>query len=158
LSIIAKEIILARKAADAMRQPARMAGNEIWFIKCMGSSKDIRIFPPSLAYSFRSLLQWPRSIDPAILALRNSMAADRLEARQHVHQLIEQLGPEQIDAVARLLEVMVEPDDEPLSDDNRRAVIASREYFRKNPGQSVSFEELAAECGFTMDQIRDRKD
>ena len=86
------------------------------------------------------------------------MAADTLEARQHIHQLIEQLGPEQIDAVARLLEVMVDPDDEPFSDEDRRAVTASREYFQQNPGQSVSFEELAAECGFTMDQICDRKD
>ena len=86
------------------------------------------------------------------------MAADTPEARQHVHQLIEQLGPDQIDAVARLLEVMVEPDDEPLSDEDRRAVSASREYFQQHPGQSVSFEELAAECGFTMDQIRDHKD
>jgi len=86
------------------------------------------------------------------------MAADTLEARQHVHQLIEQLGPEQIDAVARLLEVMVDPDDEPLTDEDRRAVAVSREYFQQNPGQSVLFEELAAECGFTMDQICDRKD
>jgi hypothetical protein len=86
------------------------------------------------------------------------MAADTLEARQHVHQLIEQLGPEQIDAVARLLEVMVDPDDEPLTDEDRRAVSASREYFRQHPAQGVSFEELAAESGFTMDQIRDHKD
>jgi hypothetical protein len=86
------------------------------------------------------------------------MAADTLEARQHVHQLIEQLGPEQIDAVTRLLEVMVDPDDEPLSDQDRRAVSTSREYFRQHPAQGVSFEELAAECGFTMDQIRDHKD
>lgn len=86
------------------------------------------------------------------------MAVDILEDRQHVHQLIEQLDPEQIAAVARLLEVMVDPDDEPLTAEDRRAVTASREYFEKNPGQSVSFEELAAECGFTMDQIRGHKD
>ena len=86
------------------------------------------------------------------------MAENTLEAKQHVHQLIEQLGPDQIDAVARLLEVMVDPDDEPLSDADRRAVSASREYFRKNPGQGVPFEQLAADCGFTMNQIRDYKD
>jgi hypothetical protein len=85
------------------------------------------------------------------------MAADTIEVRQHVHQLIEQLGPDQVDAVARLLEVMVDPDDEPLSEEDRSAVSASREYFRQNPGQGVSFEQLA-ECGFTMDQIRDHKD
>jgi hypothetical protein len=86
------------------------------------------------------------------------MAADTIEARQHVHQLIEQLGPDQVDAVARLLEVMVDPDDEPLSEEDRRAVSASREHFRQNPEPGVSFEQLAADCGFTMDQIRDHKD
>jgi hypothetical protein len=45
---------------------------------------------------------WPTSVDPAILAVRKLMAADILEDRHHVHELIEQLGPEQIDAVARL--------------------------------------------------------
>jgi len=86
------------------------------------------------------------------------MAADTIEARQHVHQLIEQLGPDQVDAVARLLEVMVDPEDETLSEEDRLAVASSREYFRQNPGQSVPFEQLAAECGFTMDQIRGHKD
>jgi hypothetical protein len=75
-----------------------------------------------------------------------------------LQRLIEQLGPEQIDAVARLLEVMIDPEDEPMSDEDRRAVAASREYFQQNPRQTVSFEELAAECGFTIDQIRHHQD
>jgi hypothetical protein len=86
------------------------------------------------------------------------MAADTLEAKQHVHQLIEQLGPDQIAAVLQLLEVMVEPEDEPLSEEDRRAVAASREYFRQNPEGGISFEQVVADCGFTIDQIRDRKD
>ena len=53
---------------------------------------------------------------------------------------------------------MVDPDDEPLSEEDRRAVSASREHFRRNPEPGVSFEQLAADCGFTMDQIRDHKD
>ena len=87
------------------------------------------------------------------------MAADTLEARQHARELIDQLGPHQMAAVVQLLEVMVEPDDdESLNEEDRRAVATSREYFRQNPGEGVSFEQLAAECGFTMDQIRDHKD
>jgi hypothetical protein len=87
------------------------------------------------------------------------MHANAFETRQHVHELIEQLGPAQIDAVARLLEVMVEPDDdEPLTEEDRGAVASSREYFRRNPGEGVSFEQFAAECGFTTDQVRDHKD
>jgi hypothetical protein len=87
------------------------------------------------------------------------MAADTLEAKEHAHQLLDQLGPDQIAAVLQLLKVMVEPEDEePLSEEDRRAVAASREYFRRNPEGGVSLEQVAAECGFTMDQIRDYKD
>jgi hypothetical protein len=86
------------------------------------------------------------------------MAADTLEAKQHVHQLIEQLGPDQIAAVLQLLEVMVEPGDEPLTEEDRGAVAASREYFRQNPEGGIPFEQVVADCGFTMDQIRDHKD
>ena len=82
------------------------------------------------------------------------MAADTLEAKQHVHQLIEQLGPDQIAAVLQLLEVMVEPEDEPLTEEDRRAVAASREYFRQNPEGGIPFEQVVAECGLTMDQVR----
>jgi hypothetical protein len=86
------------------------------------------------------------------------MAADALEAKQHAHQLLDQLGPDQIAAVLQLLEVMVEPEDEPLTEEDRRAVAASREYFRQNPEGGVPLEQVAAECGFTIDQIRDHKD
>ena len=86
------------------------------------------------------------------------MAADILEAKQHAHQLLEQLGPDQIAAVLQLLEVMVEPEDEPLTGEDRRAVAASREYFRQNPEGGVTLEQVAADCGFTMDRIRGHKD
>jgi hypothetical protein len=78
-------------------------------------------------------------------------------AREHVHELVEQLGPAQIAAVSQLLEVMVETEEEPLSEEDVRVIAASREHFQKNPGAGVSFEEFAAECGFTMDQIVDNK-
>jgi hypothetical protein len=78
--------------------------------------------------------------------------------KQHVHELVEQLGADQVAAVLHLLEVMVEPADEPLSDDDRRAVAASREYFERNPESGVPFEKFAAECGFTMDQVLGHRD
>jgi len=80
-----------------------------------------------------------------------------VEAKQHAHELLEQLSPDQIAAVVQLLEVMVEPDDEPLTEEDRRAVAASREYFRQNPEGGVSFEQVVADLGFTMDQIRGNK-
>ena len=77
-----------------------------------------------------------------------------LEAKQHAHELLDQLSADQVAAVLQLLEVMVESDDDPLSDEDRRAISASREYFRQNPEGGVSFEQVVADLGFTMDQIR----
>jgi hypothetical protein len=80
------------------------------------------------------------------------MATDTLEVKEHAHKLIDQLGPGQIEAVVRLLEVMVQDDDE-LTDEDRRAVAASREYFRRG-GEGISFEQVVTECGLSMDEIR----
>jgi hypothetical protein len=52
---------------------------------------------------------------------------------------------------------LAEPDDEPLTEEDRRAVVASREYFRQNPEGGVTFEQVPADLGFTMDQIRSDK-
>ena len=77
--------------------------------------------------------------------------------RQQAHQLIDQLGAAQFDAVVRLLEVMLRGDDEELTAEDRRAVAASREYFRQNPEGGIPFEQVVAECGLTMDQVRHHK-
>ena len=77
--------------------------------------------------------------------------------KQHAHQLLDQLGPGQLDAVVKLLEVMVHPDDT-LSEEDRQAVAASREFFRQNPDGGIPFEQVVAECGFTMDEVRNYKD
>jgi hypothetical protein len=75
--------------------------------------------------------------------------------KQHAVELLDQLGPSQLAAVVHLLEVMIQ-EEEPVTEEDRRAVSASREYFRQNPEGGISFEDLAAECGFTMDQIRNQ--
>jgi hypothetical protein len=83
------------------------------------------------------------------------------ETRQHAHELLDRLEPIQVAAVVHLLEVMIHDDDdglgqEELTEEARRAIVASREYFRKG-GEGVSFEQVVAECGFNMDQIRSSK-
>lgn len=83
------------------------------------------------------------------------MAADTLQAK--AHELLGQLGPGQLAAVVHLLEVMLDDEDDQLTDEDRQAIADSREYFRRNPDGGVSFEQVAAECGFTMDQIRNNK-
>jgi nitrate reductase beta subunit len=77
--------------------------------------------------------------------------------RQQAHQLLDQLSAAQFDAVVRLLEVMLPGDDEKPTAEDRRAVAASREYFRQNPQGGVPFEQVVAECGLTMDQVRHHK-
>jgi hypothetical protein len=80
--------------------------------------------------------------------------------KQHVHQLLDQLGPGQLAAVVQLLEVMIHPaaeeEEEPLTEEDRRAVAQSREWFAKNP-EGIPFEQVVAECGFTMDEISGHK-
>ena len=81
------------------------------------------------------------------------MAADSPDTKQHAHQLLDQLGPGQIAAVVHLLEVMVHDDEDELTEEDRRAVAASREYFRKG-GEGLSLERVAAGVGVSMDQVR----
>lgn len=79
--------------------------------------------------------------------------------RQHAHQLLDQLGPGQFDAVAKLLEVMtLDEDGEELTEADRRAVAASRDYFRQNPEGGIPFEQVVADCGLTIDQVRHHQD
>jgi hypothetical protein len=80
--------------------------------------------------------------------------------------MLDQLGPGQLDAVVRLLEVLTDPenvpirkapiDDEPESAEEARAVAASKEWFKNHQG--IPFEEVVADLGFTMEQIREHKE
>jgi len=49
--------------------------------------------------------------------------------------------------------ILSDDDEEPAAED-RRALAASREYFRQNPEGGIPFEQVVAECGFTVDQVR----
>lgn len=79
--------------------------------------------------------------------------------------MLDQLDPSQLDAVLRLLEVLTVPvttihdaplDDEPVSEEEERAVAASKEWFKHNDG--IPFEDVVASLGLTMDQIRENKE
>ena len=87
------------------------------------------------------------------MIVENAMAPDK----QHAHELLDQLGPGQFAAVVQLLETMVYDEDEELTGADREAVAASREYFRKNPEGGVPFDQVVADLGVTMDQVRRRK-
>jgi hypothetical protein len=85
------------------------------------------------------------------------MALDLQQERQQAHALLDLLPAAKLGAVRSLLEVMIDDDeDEELTDEDRRALRASDEYFRKG-GQGLPFEQVVADLGFTMEQIRGAK-
>ena len=80
------------------------------------------------------------------------MAVNTLEAK--AHELLGHLGPAKLAAVVQLLEVMIhdEDEDEEISAEEEAAVARSKEWFQHNEG--IPFEQVVADLGFTMDQIR----
>jgi hypothetical protein len=86
------------------------------------------------------------------------MALDLQQERRHAHALLDMLPPNKLGAVRSLLEVMVEDNEgDLLTEEDRAAIAASREYFRRG-GEGLSFEQVITDLGFTMDQVRDHKD
>jgi hypothetical protein len=73
--------------------------------------------------------------------------------KEHAHELLERLAPGQLAAVVHLLEVLARDERDELTDEDRRIIAESREYFRQG-GEGLSFDQLLAECGFTMGQIK----
>jgi hypothetical protein len=71
--------------------------------------------------------------------------------KQQVHELIDRLAPSQVTAVRGLLEAMIDPvaraianapvDDEPESEQERKAVAEARAWLKENGGKGVPHEE-----------------
>ena len=75
--------------------------------------------------------------------------------KQHAIELLDRLEPGQLAAVVQLLETIVPRDeeDEAISVEEEATVARSKEWFRHHEG--IPFEQIVAELGLTMDQIRD---
>lgn len=77
---------------------------------------------------------------------------------QHAHQLLDQLGRDQLTAVVKLLEVMIEPfshklanaplEDEEISGEEEQDVAQAREWRKHN--KPVPHEDVLADFGLTM--------
>jgi hypothetical protein len=88
------------------------------------------------------------------------------DTRQHAHELIDRMPETQLSALVGLLETIVDPvavalrdapiDDEPMTEEEERAVKESREWFKHNPG--IPFEQVVAELGFTMEDVKNYQD
>jgi hypothetical protein len=88
------------------------------------------------------------------------VAADK----QHAHKLIEQLAPGQVPAAIGMLERLLDPvaraianapvDDEPESEDERKAGAKSKTWFKERGGQGIPHEEVLAEFGLSPDDLK----
>ncbi len=86
--------------------------------------------------------------------------------RQHAHELIDRLPEAQLSALVGLLESIVDPvaaalrnapvDDEPVTEEEERAVAEAREWLKQNAG--IPFEQVVAELGFIMEEIKNCQD
>jgi hypothetical protein len=84
--------------------------------------------------------------------------------KQHAHQLLDQLDPGQLAAVGHLLEVMVDPiarsiaaappDDEHVTEEDRRRFHEGKAWFAKRGGKGIPMEEVLAQTDATLDDIR----
>jgi hypothetical protein len=90
------------------------------------------------------------------------MAADK----QHAHKLIELLSPSQVPAAVGMLESLLDPvaraianapiDDEPVTEEEERALAESREWSKHNKG--IPHEQVLAEMGITQEEIDNYKE
>jgi hypothetical protein len=85
------------------------------------------------------------------------------DTRQHVHELIDRLPAPQLTAVARLLEVMVDPvaravakapaDNEPATDEDRRRLQSGQVWFAQRDGRGIQMEEVLADFGLKTEDF-----
>jgi hypothetical protein len=78
--------------------------------------------------------------------------------RQHAHQLLDELRPAQFDAIARLLEVMVEPlpqslalapaEDEDITSETAASLERARNSLAR--GEGIPHEEILREFGLSQ--------
>lgn len=89
-----------------------------------------------------------------------------IDDKQHAHDLLERIPSDQMTAAVRFLEFLIlnpvdrvlattPEEDEEISEAEEAAVARSKEWFKHNEG--IPFEQVAAELGFTLEQIRNHR-
>ena len=84
--------------------------------------------------------------------------------KQHAHELIERLPAKQIATAVRFLEFMLldpvarvvataPPDDEPVTDEDRRRFHDGQAWFRQRGGKGIPMEDVLAEFGLKPEDI-----
>jgi hypothetical protein len=93
------------------------------------------------------------------------MQTDPQHERRQAHAYLDHLPDAQMSAVRNLLETMLDPvsralanapmEDEEIGEEEELAVARSKEWFKHNDG--IPFEQVVADLGFTMEQIRNHR-
>ncbi len=107
----------------------------------------------------------PAKKEPKVRDLTDLVKAFRPAIeKHHAHELIERLAPRQVAAVVGLLEAMLDPvsraianapiDDEPETEEERKAVADSKAWFDQHRGQGISHEEVLADFGLTPEDFK----
>lgn len=83
-----------------------------------------------------------------------------IDSPQHVHSMVDQLAPAQLAVIEGLLAVMIDPvahsirnapvNDEPLTEEDKKCIRRSEEWFAKNGGEGIAMEEVMAELGLSI--------
>jgi predicted transcriptional regulator len=89
------------------------------------------------------------------------MATTTVNPKQQAHELIDRLTAGQVAAVVGLLEAMLDPvsvalanapiEDEPIGEEEERAVAASKAWLAEHPGEGIPHEEVMAEFGLSSE-------
>ena len=91
------------------------------------------------------------------------MATAASNPKQEAHELIERISVAQASAVVTLITSMLDPvdraianapfEDEEISDEENRAVAASKAWLAEHPGEGIPHEELLAEFGIKPEDL-----
>jgi hypothetical protein len=91
---------------------------------------------------------------------------EQTQAVRRAHELIDRMPPSQLAKAVGLLEAMLDPvsrsiadapwDDEPVSEEERREIAATRASLRRGEGV-CSHEEVLAEFGLTSEDFERRR-
>jgi hypothetical protein len=83
------------------------------------------------------------------------------DTKQQAHELIDRMAPGQVSAVVGLLEIILDPvarslasapyEDEPISDEENRAVAASKAWLENN--KPIPHEDVLAEFGLSLEDF-----
>ena len=91
------------------------------------------------------------------------MATAATNPKQEAHELIERMSTAQASAIATLITSMLDPvdrtiasapfDDEEISDEENRAVAASKAWLAEHPGEGIPHEEMLREFGINPEDL-----